>query len=550
MKRVVKHFITLILVFSMICCSSLLVFAYHPVVSVKSSDWVIDTEKTYKAVYPERIDPNYAANPKFYTHSKLNGETYFGTRNESEAFVSYKVDVNIPSPIDLGNFGSCIVVRAGDTFFYFTGCYYCSFLMYDGNLYQYCTSKTHGCITSYCDYPYSSWYSEEAMTYQVTKSLGTSLNQLVNVFETGWYYLDANTDIEIIYSSSDVELYSFYSENVGFTGFGNYEADEYSIDNGIKQSVYLQKPLFLNYGSVSVELDSSDVEKICFGSYAWLFKNFGFIFGMDSEYLTFAYSLAIKSGESNVAKTQLFSYKYNTFINDKLLDIGEAYLFNHFDVSDFEFDLTNTPLTFVFSYVFVSDGFHLYFPGSLEIIEFESYEDDMEHNEVLGAINSAAGDIISNDNLNTNKVTGAINSAAGSINSQISSSAAALSGEIQQCLNNNFDSLVTPGVSVPDTGVDTSDLDDVMSKQDALLDDIYKGLDTKQKQYLNDMGYSSVDKFFEDKINSLNNASMQSSFDYVKGLFENVLSVTGISALLYFSLIFGFGMFLIGRRVS
>lgn len=534
MKRAIKYFIVFLFVFSVVLGSSFHVFAYHPLVKVDSSDWVSNTDYTYKAVYPECIDSNYASNDNLYNYTYLNGETYFGCRNDIEYTVVRKVSVDVPAPGFYNSQDKYIIVQVDNTLFLFCGCQYCQFEVYQGELYQYCLKQNHQVNTTYCDYPYSSWYDDEALPYTVYKSDGLSPDNYLAVFSCGWY--DNVDDFEIIYCNCDVAFYDTYTSGVGFTGSDLRAADTFNLSEGFEKDIYLESPLYVNYGSVSVTLSASDVSRLSFGSHAWLFSDIGFIYAMQSDYTSFLYQMQLSSTDGTTRET-LFNYSHNTYVGDEILNVGNDYIFDTFQFTDFNYDISDIEITFFF--VFVSDGMHLFFPGSLEIVEFESYEDDLEHDEVLGAIDEAAS-----------SVTGSINSASSNITGSINTAKAELSSEIAQALDDNFDRLLESDDPVPDLSFDTSDLDNEVNDEQDLLDDIYSSLDDKNKKYLEKLGYSSVDKLIEDKVNDLNNGSLTTSFDFVKSLFENVVNVTGVSTLVFFSLAFGFSMFLIGRRVS
>lgn len=540
MKRAIKYLIVFTFVISVVFSSSFHVFAYYPLIEVDSSDWVANTDYTYKAVYPERIDSNYAANDDLYRYSYLNGDTYFGCRNDIEYTVVKKVSVSIPGPPDFGykydDNDRYLVVQVDNTLFLFGGCEYCQFEVYQGVIYQYCLKESHQVLTTYCDYPYSSWYDDETLTWQVKKSDGLSPDNYIAVFNCGWYSYDLVTDFEIIYCNCDIGFYDSYSYDVGFTGSDLRSADTYSITSGYEGEIYLESPLYVNYGSVSVTLSEADMSRLSFGSHAWLFSDIGFIYSMQSQYTSFHYQMQLSAG-GQTTKKNLFSYSHNCYVGDEVLNVGTDYIFDTFQFTDFNYDVSELDITFFF--VFVSDGMHLFFPGSFEVVEFESYEDDLEHDEVLDAIGEA-----------TSSITDSVNNSSSSITNSITSAKVELSSEIAQALDDNFDRLLESDDPAPDLSIDTSKLDGEVEKEKELLDDIYATLDDKNKQYLQSLGYTSVDNLIEDKVNDLNNSALTASFDFVKSMFENVVSVTGVSTLVFFSLAFGFSMFLIGRRVS
>ena len=122
--------------------------------------------------------------------------------------------------------------------------------------------------------------------------------------------------------------------------------------------------------------------------------------------------------------------------------------------------------------------------------------------------------------------------------------------ERYQELSNKISYMIDGDTGTPDIKIDTSSIDNSVKEQEEIIADIYAALDTKTDDLLSSFGYSSMDEFLNDNMNDLNDKNMLASFDFVKMLFENVVSSTGISVLVLFSLTFGFAIYVLGRRLS
>lgn len=117
-------------------------------------------------------------------------------------------------------------------------------------------------------------------------------------------------------------------------------------------------------------------------------------------------------------------------------------------------------------------------------------------------------------------------------------------------LQNSISYIIDGDTGVPEVKIDTSDLEGSVQEQDAILDDIYSSLDSQTQELLIEFGYSSMVDLFQSNMNDMNDFNMLASFDFVKMLFNKVISATGLSALMLFTLTFGFAMYVLGRRLT
>lgn len=543
MKRVVKSTIAVILIAILVFYGSFCSLAYYPLISVKSSDWEIQSDLTYSAVYPNHIDYQYAPNSKVYDHEEYNGYTYYGSRFWDDEYpLITEMEVSFPEFDNLlsHNF---FIVRAGDVFYLICLGYslrkpdtiwqidvkmnmnYIGILEYSPS-----GASIQGGEVYSLSYPYTTWVHYKYFS-------GTTVGSMYSV-ELGAPIID------IIWSdTSNV----FYDDSSGNSQ--RYEKDTVKMSEKTYK-IELEKELSVLTGSLSFELTPAELKKLTTGAYCFRVNDAGFIIGTDTSLIVYTFNTFLEYDGNLLGSIDLVSETiyYSPEGDSNVLKPGYASVpydyveFADLNLNDVDFDKVS--LTVIF--VFVSDGYNLFFPGDFEIIEFEHYEDDMQHDELKSAIQDAA-DIIKNS----------INSSSNSINSTINSSTSALTNEIVQAstditnsINQNFEMLISGDTGVPDVVIDTADLDNTVQSQDVMLQDIYNTLDAKNQELLNNLGYSSMDDFFQDNINDLNDSNMLVAFDFVKMLFENVVSVTGISTLVLFTLTFGFAMYVLGRRLT
>lgn len=509
MKRVAKIITVFILSLSVILCSSFSVFAYHPVISVKSSDWNIVSDDTYSGVYPNKIPGHNLFEDYVYKHEELNGSTYYTSRFSDDNYYQItKSDVTIPQfpQTDSWAFGSWlpdfdkIVFKCGYSF-------YCAFIqgfnkvyLTESNLLNFDVTGVTGEIDYYkFTYPFSTWQYDSYVDYYGGDNL-ISFN-IPNPVDIVWSTID-------IYSADKTKI--------------THKADNNDIQ-GTKHEIEYETPVSVLTGTMSVTVDKDSVSRLSFGSFALLFKNFGFVCGYDTGLLSYSYSLTIRKGIDLSGTAEIMAYSYDSTCSDYGLDVGEAYINNTFDVLDINYDMSQD-VEFIFNYKFVSDSYHLYFPGSIDFVEFENYEDDMEHDEVMNAINDAA-----------TVIGGSVTSASSELASEIAST---------------YDKLVTSTQPKPDLSIDTGKVDNIVAEEEEILNNIYDDINSRTDEYLKVIGFSSLEGLFDEKINDLNNDQLSASFDFVKSLFDQVVSATGVSTLLFFSLCFGFCIFVLGRRLS
>lgn len=518
MKRVARYITVFVLSLSVIVCSSFSVFAYLPTIGIKSDDWDITSDGTFKEVYPNSYPGYIYDGSPALSHEYLNGETYFGSSYWNDDGYSRITSADVSFPLLTGNWSKNgnaygneakhVIFQCGSSLFmavfynvnsvYITDESYHSFMdiCFD-------VSGCNGEVDFYeLVYPYTSWSFLEAYEFYGNTDVVSFAN-----FKT-------HDDVTLLYTDTNVMTYKFdrvymYGSTVSYTN--------------IDYTVEFEKPVSVLEGKASFHIDNDTFNKLQFGSFAFIIENQGFICAMETGICSIVMNMTFSVNyiEQGSAPLQVFSY--DSLVDDDSLEVGKDYIYSDMTFIDIPHGFIDG-VTVDFDYCFVTDSFNLFFPGNISFVEFESYEDDMEHDEVMNAINNAS-DVIS----------GSISSASSELASEIAST---------------YDKLVTSTQPKPDLSIDTGKVDNIVAEEEEILNNITSDLNARTDEYLKVIGFSSIEGLFDEKINDLNNAELSASFDFVKSLFDQVVSATGVSTLLFFSLCFGFCIFVLGRRLS
>lgn len=490
--RVIKTIIALTLTVAIVLCGSVFVSAYHPIFSLKSSDWVVATDEIYSASYPDNVVMS-GMKDSVFQHEELNGETYYTSKFwEDDYTVLTETEVVFPALPD-GNFktngksvttGDKILFKSGDSFYiafaYGFSMVYVTDQSYHSQLQlEFDVAGCTGEIVYYelC-YPFSTWEYHSYNDFYV--------NTDVCVFSAD----NTPSAVEIIWSDVDVKTY---------TGANNYHsAADFDIV-GSTHKIEFEKPLSVLSGALYFHIDSKTFDRLSESVTAFLFENVGFVIGTDTNFLDIRYDTTMRVNGELAGHTTLFHYNYNSsesslFVGDKVIDDFIEVV----DLSTLDFD--GYGIDVVFSFSFVSNGFNLFFPGSLELVEYGSYEESEEHKEIINTIQSG------------------------------------------------FDSILNNKIGLEEVVIDTSVVDDIVQKQDEILKDVYGELDNIIDNNMPD-GYEDYNDYLEDNIDYFNK-NLSNAFSFVKKLFESIVEATGISYLILFCLSFGFAMYVLGRRLS
>lgn len=437
-KKYFKSCIALVLAFTILCCGAVSASAYSPIVTIKSSDWnCTDTVTGYK--YPNNIligDDEDA----FRQYDELYGETcYFSS--DDDVVTLDKIDVEI-NPDDFQFDGFYVFERYNRIYLInYEKDYTKVGLDADGYFYVYVTgSEVHpdyGETVAYnMEYPYNQWGDGVHMYYG--DGYKNELNSCSKMF--------VGTLLYPTFTNSDV----FYVENESFTDSLYCSSSTTDIINTVTFNVPLSKPLKVYAGAVSFSLTATQIQQFSLGRYAFLFNNTGLINGYDCSYACAIFQMNVYDSNLSVLSTVPL---INNVYWDCIGMTGQTKTLSAYSASieDFivfwENDIINSSsdvYTCMIAFVFISDVFSVFFPGTIEIIEYESYESDMEHSEILGAVDEAAS-----------LISGEISSASSALSQEIVNAAS----DIKDSINNSSAEIIT---AVNDSSAVLSDkLEDV-----------------------------------------------------------------------------------------
>lgn len=186
--------------------------------------------------------------------------------------------------------------------------------------------------------------------------------------------------------------------------------------------------------------------------------------------------------------------------NDKYRDYhaGEYYDYSFSNAFAYDSKFIDKDIKYMyFTFTICCDSPVLLFPGTLNIFSYDSYAENERHQE----------------------------------------------------LSNKISYIIDGDTGVPEVKLDTSDIDNTIQNQDEILQSIYDSLNDDILDYLPE-GYDNYGDYLNDNINSLQSEELFLTFGFVKEMFDEVVSATGIMSLLLFSLTFGFAIYVLGRRLS
>lgn len=428
-KKIFKVILSFLLLLVLFISSSVSAFAYFPIVHVEAEDYSISSDFTRadKVVYPS-VPPHFSnMDSSVFSHSDLNGETYFFSQSFDNDFnVVTDIEISFPSlsPPESAWFGmrpssitSNVVFRVNDSVFgavvYGSGYFYISS---SGRL---CFVGDMGSEVDFYKllYPYTSWSYFDCFEF----SAGGGLADFAN-------FVDGQ--VELIWSDTDI-LNSDKSEVY-------YPSDSSSL-SGLTYSSEFSQIMYVTYGASSFVLSPEQYKFLGAGACALRFDDIGAVVASNTEYLQLNYILkAYDSSRNLISEVSLGSFD---IFNASAFDIGTKLIDDYVYFVDFpDIDFDNSSLKDDFSveleFYFVASGYALFFPGTFEIIEFESYDSDMKHEEVLGAIQNAS-DVVS----------GSVSSAKTELASEIVQA----SKDIQTSINDSSADIVT---SITDSSED------------------------------------------------------------------------------------------------
>lgn len=556
-NRTVKIFTVFVLAFSVIFNCTVFSYAYSPIVTVESDDWIINSDSTYRAVYPERIDSNYAPADIVYSVSELNGYTYYGSRFGEDFDMELTYTTKLPkNNITIDDTDFVFVFQINSVVWMFVCSSNNITLAYSpvfdssGNFvkYNFVYRLTEACKVSLysCPYPYENWKYQESSTHS-----SSDLNK--NIVRN--WFASAGDDVlnPLWVSQGEVYRYDVSSSTIdnmdimfmtsGYSDISLLYAKEFTLS--------FERYFYILAGACDEVLSIDDVRFLSSGDCCIRINDFGFICGTESTLAHANYELAVYSYPSMELQDTIvlfdsdLYFDTSDYVNSEYstydLKAGDYSFHDILSFQFFDFPFDDNPQTTDYivqlRYMFVSDGFNLFFPGTFEIIEFEDYEDDMQHNEVVDSIKDAS-----------DSINGTINSIGSDLGKEIASAATSISSSINENVNIKFDELLYGDTGYDEPDFDTESIDSISGQTDSTIDSIIESLNSDISSYL-PSGYVSFEAYFTSTVNTID-SQFSYAFLAVRNVFDKLVSVTDISVVLLFSLIFGFGMFVIGRNLQ
>lgn len=489
--RVVKIIVALTLTAAVFLYSTVFASAYVPIWRCDSSEWIIDSPDIYRAAYPIR-PYNHKLDEIVFSYSEFFEETYYLSDfwNDDYKTIDDTVVQIPPCPSDYSvAFGNpledhdMIAVSVGNNIYlaFFDGVNQVYVDDTDGVLWFDTEGRT-GEINIYeLNYPYTSW----------------SLSKWYDFYDSVPVLAFNTSDsgprpCHVVWSTVDV--YNLERSDVIFeTSLNKFFGQYYTVE--------FAKPISVLEGNLYCTISAAEFEKVSYTLSAFVFDKCGFIIGTDTSFVDIEYGLTIRQDGQLLFSDVFMSYNYNEVDSDNYLPVGSHafdQIVQKIDYKDVNLVGSNIDLYFTFS--FASDGFNLFFPGSVELVEYESFNQQQQHNEVIGAI------------------------------------------------QNGFDSIMNADVELEKIVVDTSNVDNFVQEQDDIINGIYDDTDKIIEDNLPD-GYENYEDYLEDNIDYFNE-NLSDAFKFVKKMFEHIVDFSGQAYLILFCLSFGFGMYVLGRRLT
>lgn len=411
------------------CClvlilwSSVSSYAYYPVITVESSDWTVPDGDialyTSSNVYPRRVP--FAGNDSVYQYPDLNGQTYFYASSWIDDFPLQKSStVTFPDlPVNYNQYSSRAVFKCGNTFVFVASDDEYNLICLDSNNNLGFYGGIDGayiCIYT-LTYPFTEWvlYSEIGVFDELGKHFG-------------WLSDDLSDPFEVIWSDNTIYRYN------GSSHAPLKEADTWDF-NGYTDTVTYSEPISVTVGAVSLQLTSDDVARLRSGAYCMRIQDLGFVAGTLTTMCAVSYRYRLYLGDNIIAEGSVFGedsqYEYMNVSNLNSLAPGQRVLNDYVHFMDIGKDpVAGETYTLNLAVSYFSDGYNLFFPGKFELIEFESYSDDIKHEEMQSAIYEAADIVSGSVDSAKSEISSEIAEAAGEITSSVNEGTAAITGTI------------------------------------------------------------------------------------------------------------------------
>ena len=483
----VKIILALIVTVAVMISSTVSVFAYNPVITIKSSDWIAsNSEISY--VYPQFSVDTGENGLDFKQYKDLYDESCFVALSKDTYISHFDVDINTS---DFKFDGFYIFVSGYKLYIVnFESKYAKVGLDSNGSFYvNVWGSDLHpgyGEINiKTLIYPFNSYYESS------TRYFGD--NYEVKLKET--YKLYPASNLTPIYHTTPVyNIVNGYFANSFFIDYSLPLADVFGL------RFELKTPVEMYGGSITFDLTAEQLLRFKKGQYVFKFTNMGFIPFSDCY---FAYPLfvlnVIESGREYAEQTVMIN-------TPSVCDVGREEYTEYAragscNVDDYIINWNNVFLgesdsvyTCVLSFAFICDVGSAFFPGTVEIVEYDDFEDTLHHYEVLDAIDGA---------LHTD-------------------------------------------VTVDKIIIDSSGIDSFVDQQDVIIGGIESDLDNIINGNLPD-GYGHYSEYLGDSVNAFD--SIRSSFAFINTMYDRTVDAIGMAPVILFCLSFGFATYAIGRRL-
>lgn len=519
--RLLGFFLSFVLIIS---CCSFSSFAYKALVSVDNSDWVVADDYIVKSVYPNKVYNDL--HDDCYSYGDLDGKTYFRSMNWTDNFpyvTEYTVTFpEFPSSISSAYSGQ-IVFKNDDSFLLvnLTDAEYCRALLDSHDVLGFYTSIETSVDCYYLSYPYTEWVFAETFDLM---DLYTPIHVLINGLADY---------VSVIWSNTNVYRY--------IQSDGSVDTVVHSPDNwdlvGTSRTISLTNKISVIAGQVSYTLSAYQLSRLQSGSYCVRIDDIGFIAGTYSTVAqVLGYFGVYDSSGVQVGMFPLFeNYSVGFSLADSHdpVDATDRRFLDVVSFPDFDMEITDDSYELKICLLFASNGYNLFFPGLLEIIEFESYEDTMQHNEVIDAIGSASG-----------AVTGAISEASSSLASEIASAAS----DAASSVNNHMDSIFCADLSDQYVQGDASGVDAAVAHQNQVVSDMMNQLSGQVSEVLPE-GFLDDTAYIKSAIDDVDN-QYGTAIRFINVLFNTTVDILGVMPFMLFCLAFGFCIYLLGRKLS
>lgn len=418
-RKYLRSCIALLLVFTVLCCGAVSASAYDSIYTINASDWTVPEGSGVLAFS--------------YDGSSVgsNNDAYYCSVKSYNASVIEEINIDINS--DDFEYSEFFMFR------HYYGVYlinyeepFCLAVDDDGYLYVECIEDSDTSYSFDIFTLVSPWQKWTKYVYRFGSG-GYSKNEPIRLYDTPGHFPDYTT----------TSIYKYNADTGSIHGLADIEITGNSSTD-FEYSYTLEKPLNLYSGFTTFMLQGEDINRFKYGTYAFSFDDVGCETLDDTFFACVDYELFVlpvnASDESDKVESSVLlevplignGFSTETVPADSLvLNDYVVYWQNNYLNAESS-DMYAVGLI----WHFYSEMLCRFYPGTINIIEYEAYESDMEHDEVMGAIDEAAA-----------SVTGSIDNAASELGQEIAQSAT----DIQSSINQSAAEIITSVDNVGDS---------------------------------------------------------------------------------------------------